>query len=257
IKNALLSTISQLQWAGVNTRGCVAVISVQERSGEMTAENPQGICSLISIRDGYILSATATKGNLLVQPGNTVQKGQVLISGYTDCGLSIRAEYAQGEVHAQTSRVLQAVMPRKWLLHVPEGAEKKKYSLLIGKKRINLWKDSGISPSTCGRMYKEYYITLPGGFQLPAAICIDTYTERSVEPVILQQEDAADSLYGFASDYLIQQMIAGQILHREVHLTEAEDCFYFLGTYICQEMIARVRLEQIGDIHGENHRTDR
>lgn len=32
MKNALLSAIPELQWAGVNTYGCRAVISVRERT---------------------------------------------------------------------------------------------------------------------------------------------------------------------------------------------------------------------------------
>lgn len=34
VKNALLETMPELQWAGVNTKGCVAVLSVRERTVE-------------------------------------------------------------------------------------------------------------------------------------------------------------------------------------------------------------------------------
>ena len=140
-KNALLSAIPQLQWAGVNTSGCVATISVRERTEAVQAEDSKFIQSIVAIRDGYVLSATVTEGTGLVIPGQSVQKGQILISGYTDCGICIRAEGAAGEVMAQTSRELEAVMPAKYDQRTQNREVRKHYSLLIGKKRIKLWKD--------------------------------------------------------------------------------------------------------------------
>ena len=65
IKNQLLSSIPELQWAGVNTYGCVAVISVRERTQTEEADSTTGVCSLVASRAGIILSCTATRGNLL------------------------------------------------------------------------------------------------------------------------------------------------------------------------------------------------
>ncbi len=43
VKNALLSKIPQLQWAGVNTSGCVATVSVRERTVLPPAQDPVGV----------------------------------------------------------------------------------------------------------------------------------------------------------------------------------------------------------------------
>ena len=68
VKNALLAAVPQLQWAGVNTSGCVATISVRERIPAEKPAEERMVSSLIAERDGYILSATATKGTSYVQP---------------------------------------------------------------------------------------------------------------------------------------------------------------------------------------------
>ena len=252
VKNALLSKIPQLQWAGVNTSGCVATVSVRERTVLPPAQDPVGVSSLCAVRDGYIRSITATAGTALVQPGQTVQAGQVLISGYTDCGLRLRGEQAKGEVFAQTQQELTAVLPAKWTLRGQRLAQRRSYSLLIGKKRINLWKDSGIWEDTCGRMYEEHYITLPGGFRLPLALCIQTRTTFALTSETIPEAQAGKELTDFARRTVLKRMVAGEIQQAAEHLRQDGGCFWLEAHYVCQEMIARQRQEQIGENHGEN-----
>ena len=252
VKNALLSKIPQLQWAGVNTSGCVATVSVRERTELPPAQDSGGVSSLCAVRDGYIRSITATAGTALVQPGQTVQAGQVLISGYTDCGLCLRGEQAKGEVFAQTQQELTAVLPAKWTLRGQSLAQRRSYSLLIGKNRINLWKDSGIWEDTCGRMYEEHYITLPGGFRLPLALCIQTRTTFALTSETIPEAQAGKELTDFARRTVLKRMVAGEIQQAAEHLRQDGGCFWLEAHYVCQEMIARQRQEQIGENHGEN-----
>jgi similar to stage IV sporulation protein len=144
IKNALLLAVPELQWAGVNTSGCTATISVREKEDYRALQKIPEVSSIVAARDGYVLTATGIAGNVLVKPGETVQKGQILISAYTDCGLSLRAERAEGEIMAQTVRKAGVVMPSQYMKKGVKTGIKRKYSLLLRKKRIFLWKDSGI-----------------------------------------------------------------------------------------------------------------
>jgi len=130
---------------------------------------------------------------------------------------------------------------------------KQKFSIQLGKKRINLWKDSGISDASCGRMYKEYYITLPGGYLLPAALCIEEYQYWEVTDTDVPREAAFQVLSCFAEESLAGQMTAGQILFKEENLAPEQDLYRFRGSYICTEMIGREQLEQIGDINGKSN----
>ena len=180
VKNALLQELPELQWAGVNSNGCVAVVSVREKtiSSQPTQKFLQG--NIVALRDGIILSCTATRGNLLCQPGQAVARGQVLISGYTDCGIKIEVCAAEGEIQAKTIRHLDVILPAVYREKGNVTEIHRSISLIVGKKRINLWKDSGIWDSSCGRIYEENYITLPGGFQLPFGWATDTWISGSV-----------------------------------------------------------------------------
>lgn len=253
VKNALLKQIPRLQWVGVNTSGCVATISVRERAVREEVETEATVSQIVAVRDGFILSGTVLKGNGLFRVGESVKKGQVLISGYTDCGYCIQATRAEGEILAQTSRSLRAVTPETYLRRGAVTAVKRRISILLGKNRINLWKDSGISPTTCDRIYEESYVTLPGGFSLPIAFCVETFTVSHLESEGIAQQDARDLLCQASQQYLLQQMIAGSILSQE------QSCLLSDGAYrshircICTEMIGREQPEQIGETNGKNN----
>ena len=252
MKNALLSALPELQWAGVNTYGCTAVISVRERSEEDTGLEPEGVVDIVAAKDGYVLSVESGEGTALVQPGDTVKEGQTLISGYIDCGTHVRAVRAKGEVFAHTERNAVAIMPVEWDHRILQTRISKKISLLIGKNRINLWKDSGILDSRCGRMYEEYYVTLPGGFDLPVALCVDSYSFFEMQPFAIQKEEAERVLSDFVELYLKQQMIAGMIYEGNYSVTDDAGVFWLRGIYVCREMIGKERQEKIGDTNGKN-----
>ena len=252
MKNTLLSRLPQLQWAGVNTSGCTAVISVRERTEEQK-QRSIAFSNLVATQDGYILSQTILGGTPMFTPGESVIKGQVLVSGYTDCGICLRAGRAEGEILAQTVREITAVTPSE-RQSIREITDKKyKISLLIRKKRINLWKDSRISDTSCGRMYEEYYVSLPGGFQLPIALCIDQYLEYAVSTVSLSEEIASRQLQSFSDSYLLRQTVAGEILQKQHHFLNDEGCYRLESHYTCTEMIGKEQEEQIGDIHEQGN----
>ena len=249
VKNALLQELPELQWAGVNTSGCVATISVREREaqlGDARKEHPE-VSSIVAGNDGVILSGTVTAGTGMFQPGQAVLKGQVLISGYSDLGLTIRAERAEGEVFARTRRILEAVTPSEGLAKGENRDILVRYSLLIGKKRINLWKGSGICDGSCDRMYEEYYVTLPGEFRLPLAIVRETVTYRETCVATVPAGERESLLDRFAEAYLSGRMISGVILMRNQCFREEAGTTLLHGEYLCTEMIGRRRQEKIGE----------
>ena len=247
MKNALLEAMPELQWAGVNTKGCVAVITVRERTIPEQLSVSDGVSHIVALTDARIVSCTATRGNLLCAPGQAVKAGQILISGYTDTGLTIRAEGAEGEIYGQTRRNFRAVTPVFSGSTLQNGVQMKKYSLILGKKRINLWKDSGIWDATCDRMYEEYYITLPGGFRLPAALAVERYDAWDLTPQEIPQAEAEALLSDFVEAQLMECMIAGRIISRETSICGESGLWILAGEYRCVELIGIRQRLQIGE----------
>ena len=250
MKNALLEAMPQLQWAGVNTQGCVAVISVRERPEEATQQKENTVGSIVASRDGVITSITSTRGNGLCKVGQAVKAGQILISGYTDCGISIRADRAEGEVFAQTNRQTAVIYPLDRQQRGEILRTETKYSLIIGKNRINFYFGSGISGMSCVKMYEENYMTLPGGFQLPVILVKETWVLYDTKEV--SAEPRQEQMEAFSRDYLKSQMIAGTILTQSHELVQEDGRIILTGRYACQEMIGQFRKEEIVKPDGTN-----
>lgn len=242
VKNALLKAMPELQWVGVNTYGCSALITVRERN-DLEAERPGAtVSSIVALRDGVIRELTVLQGNALCQPGQAVKAGQILVSGYTDCGICIRATQAKAEIFGETQRYLSAIFPTEYSQRAAVSAGKKKYSLIIGKKRINFFKGSGISGATCAKIYEEKYLTLPGGFVLPVAIAYEQSFEYEAQVESMTAAEAV--LSEFAARYLPEQMLAGEIRHSGQIYFEGEGFLRLDGIYNCYEMIGVTRPEE-------------
>lgn len=252
VKNALLEAIPELEWVGVNTQGCTAVISVRERTAPAPApEAKHQVGNIVAAMDGYILSVTVTQGTGLVQPGQAVKKGEILISGYTDCGICIQAAQAEGEILAQTQRQIEAVTPAQYLRKGKITGTKRALSLLLGKKRIFFWKDSGILEGSCDRIQKDYPLTLPGRFRLPVSLRVETYEIRESTSAKLTGPEASALLEAFAARYLPQQMIAGRIQQTRQTILRNGDIYRLRGCYLCQEMLGREKREGNGESNGK------
>ena len=247
MKNALLQAIPDLSWAGVNTYGCTAVICVRERMKDESPVHQNTVSSIVASRDGIIAEITVLRGNGLCKVGQAVKAGQVLISGYTDCGIVMQATCAKGEVYAQTNRSLTAVCPSIFLVRGEKKQQIKKYSLIIGKKRINFSNNSGISGCGCAKIYEQSYLTLPGGFVLPVSIVVETWVSYDF------LEKTVELDLSFASrQYLVNSMCAGRILLSKEEMDQREGLLILNGNYSCYEMIGTTRPEESIRNHGEN-----
>ncbi len=245
MKNALLQQIPQLQWAGINTSGCVAVISVREKStSEQQTDTTNQVSSIVASRDGIIQNCTVYQGNSLCFVGQAVKAGQTLVSGYTDCGIYVQATKANAEIRALTSRELEAVTPTPTYIRGNLIKKKTEYSIRIGKKLIKLTKDSGILGATCVKIYSEEYVRLPGEFYIPIALIKQTvYTYEDNAQTATEAEDDT-WLYTFAESYLQSVMVAGQILSAQADVNTLDEASYLYGQYACIEMIGQVQYEQ-------------
>ena len=253
VKNALLSKVPELQWVGVNTKGCIAVISVREKTQTEKADSNARVSSIIADRDGVIVSCTVEEGNAVCHVGEAVVAGQLLISGYTDCGLTIQAGRANGEVYAQTMRQVTAVTPTNYVFQQSKRTVEKKYAVIIGKKRINFYKDSGILGGSYDKMSKEIYCTLPGGFVLPVSLVTEQWVEYAETSAEYSQEEACRLLESFSNRYLTDNMVAGKVLQKKQDFSVDPQTVQLTGNYACVEMIGREQQERTLEHYGESN----
>ncbi len=254
IKNDLIERIPELKWAAVTTSGCVATIHVEEGSVIPQEKVDAEPGNIVAAQDSVVEEVIVAKGNPVCKPGDTVLKGQVLISGYTDCGRSILLTRAQGEIYGRTHRCVQLTAPKATEHLALEATAHNRYSLLIGKKLIKLYKDSGISHSTCVKIYSYHSVDLPGGYSLPVTLVKETVIPRRKVSGSLQIDQSwiADAARGYVSG----QMVAGIISDEHVLIQETNNAYCLEGTYDCREMIGLFNSEEILKGDGQSSGTN-
>ena len=251
MKNKLLQAVPELQWAGINTYGCRAVISVKERTEEQSDQTDKRVCSIVAARDGVIQEITVRQGNRVCTTGQAVKAGQVLISGYTDCGICIRATRADGEVYAETRRAMTVVIPLALVKKGDVTRQETKFSLCIGKKQINFSKDSGISTATCDKMYSVYPVILPGGLEVPVSVVKETVLYYDTAEAAVDEAQTEQWIKQYADRYLTAAMTAGRILQKQEAIDWTDDRCCLRGEYACLEMIGKTRFEESLENYGQ------
>lgn len=249
IKNRILSELPQLRWVGVNTKGCVAVISVAEKDALGSKRELTNVSNIIASCDGVVQELTVYSGTPLCEPGQVVRKGQILVSGYTDCGLVIRAEGANAEIVARTKHSLTTVSPMEWLSRGDIIKTKRRYSIQVGKKSIKLFKDSGISGPLCVRMCYNKIWSLPGGFILPISIQIEELQYADISHIMMDQR--MEWLRIASDKYVNSIMLSGKILKAAYMQKTQNGLSIQNAVYDCIEIIGRVKTEEGLGFNGE------
>jgi sporulation protein YqfD len=240
VKNHLIAQIPQLEWVGINTYGCVAEITVRERTEKTETPNSRTVGSIIASRDGIILNCTTLQGTQICRPGQAVTKGQLLVSGYTDCGIYIQGTLAEAEVLAATNRENTFIVPNTAQKRRVANGKTRRYRLTIGNYLINFYNDSGISPPTCVKIYREFSLTLPGGFKLPVSVIQEQILHYETQPDDIGLQWVGESCH----EYLKSQMIAGKIISEEIHAIRSRDITGYTGKYFCTEIIGQTKYEE-------------
>ena len=245
VKNSLLEKIPQLQWAGINTSGCVAVISVREREEIVDSQDGFAYGNIVAAKDGIVLDCTVEKGDLVCKVGQAVQSGQVLVSGYRDNGLTITATKPIAEVYAMTVRECRLISPDISYKREVRKHTEINYYLQIGEKYIKFNNSSGIYDTTCVKIYDKKVLILPGGFHLP--ISLVKVTNEYYTLACPKDDEIVDHnwMQQAQQSYLLSIMTAGRVLSYESSVMQENGYSLLTGTYRCVEMIGQFKQEEI------------
>lgn len=184
-----LKKLEGLSWLSVNIRGSVATIEVRERTMPPEMLDEKTPCNVVASADGYIVRIEAYEGSTKVRVGDSVVKGDLLISGLMESKLeTTRFVHARGTVIANTTRVVETEVPLRQESTVYLGQEKKKYALKLFGLRIPLYFSE---PEGDGWEKTEHTSSLNIlGLELPFAFESNQYRAVSKTSEMITQEQA-------------------------------------------------------------------
>ncbi len=84
IANNIMSQNNNIAWIGIEIDGNKVLVEIVEKPDEPDVYNPEGMYNIVSSTDGVVTDIYLKKGFPVVKTGDTVKKGQLLVSGVTD-----------------------------------------------------------------------------------------------------------------------------------------------------------------------------
>ncbi|MBR3909112.1 MAG: sporulation protein YqfD [Clostridia bacterium] len=96
-----------IAWCSMNVEGCVLTVNLSE-TAVSDKEQRQIPSNLKASIEGKIKKINITSGNTLVKVGDTVAKGELLVSGVVENMSSSLFIHSEGEIVAETKRVFSA-----------------------------------------------------------------------------------------------------------------------------------------------------
>lgn len=231
-----LKQLPALSWITVNMEGSVAHIAVTERKDPDDPLLPKTPANVKAGSDGIIVSMQVYEGESLVQVGDAVAEGMLLVSGVRTTALGDYLTHAHADIMAQTTRVLTVTVPLSEAVWTPTDHRLVRTTWHVFGLHIP-WYNSGEMTGHYRAEPAERMLTV-GGRQLPIGYSRVQYTEQRLT-VIKRTEDEAKQA---AWDRLMEQetVLADtvQILSRHEVSELVDGGWRVTVTYECIENIA-------------------
>lgn len=221
IAQQALLELEELSWMSINRYGTRLEVVVREAVPMPELLQEEGCYDIVAETDGMILHLEPTQGDAVVEEGDTVAKGEVLISGvvaleppqYSDLPVRYYQTHARGRVYARTWRNFQAVLPIQTEVKRYTGEAKTLWSLKILDNTVDFFQNSSISWPSYDKITEVHQLTLPGGRRLPMMLTAQRCRAYDTEVVSVDLEAAREMLEGQMLQHLRREIGADGQIH--------------------------------------------
>lgn len=248
LANEALMALPELSFLSINLHGTRVEVVVREATPvpELLAEDTPA--DVVADADGIILDIHTAAGQAMFEDGDTVARGEVLISGDVALRRPEGSDYpigklvvrAAGSVRARTWRTLKASAPLTAGEKTYTGRETAEYRLKLLWGDVVFFGNSGISYEKYDKIAETRYLTLFGR-QLPAALTRITRREY----VLTEGETDTQALRTLLEEELLRQLEKlmedrdGTVLHTDAAATAENGLLTVTMLAECEEEIGR------------------
>jgi similar to stage IV sporulation protein len=189
IEKEILLNIPEISWVGVSFNGTRALIEVVEKT--MPREENKAPAHIVAQKEGVIEEIIAFTGQAVVQKGDLVKKGDILISAYVypNGETPVRAK---GMVKANVWYENYAEVRRSKTVSTPTGNKQAAFTLKIGERQLNLQPFSSHNFAEYEVRTVQKQITPWRNSQFNVELTIDNYLEITTNKREIPWEEARD-----------------------------------------------------------------
>ena len=201
---------NDISWIGIEIKGTNAIVKIVKIDEKPNIINNSEYCNIISSKSGTIVSVIAQNGTAIVEKGDEVKKGDVLIAGYMEGNYTEkRYVHSLGEVLAKIKYSESKKIPLTVENTIKTGNEEKRYKIKFKNFQINF--DKTLSKfKIYDTIYNEQNLKIFSNFYLPISIVKITNQEQIKETKNYSIEEAKE----IGKNELIQK-IENQIANKE------------------------------------------
>lgn len=248
VSHGVLLTLKDLSFLSINLHGTRAEVIVREADPAPAVLDEHTPTDVVANATGIITEMEVLMGEAKFREGDTVLKGETIISGVVDIkepaystgDLGVMLVHAQGNVYARTWRTLSAVIPTEASVKSYTGEEKTRYSLTLLGHRINFYGNGSISFPEYDKIMEVRALILPNGSVMPVSLSRETcraYTTLAC-PIDLP---AAEELLKTQLDQALRAAVGdGEVLRTDYTAAEQDGLLTVTLLAECREQIARV-----------------
>lgn len=237
IERSLRTEYDDITWVSAEIRGTRLIIHIKENDGaKETEQDFDSVRDIVATADGTVQSIITRRGTPKVKPGDTVEKGQILVSGIVeikdDAGEAAGKIYTEADADISIQTTL-SYTDRLDIAHEVKhytGREKKKAILGICGKNMEIgfsldrYKNADV-------VTEMSVLKLTNSFYLPIKTGNKVYLEYKTDIEEYTQEEAEQLLNERLNRYLkelLQNKV--QILDNSVKINSNSVCYTMGGT---------------------------
>jgi len=235
VRSKMICLMPEIGWMTVNVSGSRAVVLISERQEKPEIYNESECCGIEAGKDGIIKEMFVMNGKPLVCEGQSVLRGETLVSGYMESlSNEPRMVRSRARVMADTWYEITAVSPAEGQIKNENKFSYSRFSVKIGKKRINFYPSSRKDIDGCVKIINEYNLGVEGLFALPVTVVREEilYFQKEVGRWMQNDETGRRMLEE------LSEAIDGEILSSSVSYSESDGLHYVTLRASCRENIA-------------------
>lgn len=209
--NGMMLDMKEISWISINVSGTRVMVELRERIKTPEIIPKDNPCDIVAVKDGMIKQVIATEGIEAVGEGDTVKKGQVLISGkipLKEDDKKFRLVHAMGTVPARTWYEEDEPVRLTEIERLKTGRIVNHYSVNLFNWKLNFW---GKKPP-----YENYFfseekkrLTIGENLVFPIEWVVGRYYEEKLVEATIDEAQARDAAAAKAYDRLMKKLPEG------------------------------------------------